>query len=253
MKTIIKIFITLIVIVSIKLNVYSQNIDLNIPNIFDYYGCGVWCWAFTSQNIINYYGEFSPSTLDVVDRVRGIVFTPDPGVTSCYTSPLGCCKTGSLVLNYWNISYKWISGTLSDSQLAEIFYYNQPIAIEVTGHVFIGEGISGPDLVNVLDPFYGRMVRSKSDIYPNKSWLGTHVMTHSPNWSYHNNITNTFNYSRSFSASSIISVSAKFQKIPSKPAPYFTFKTNGPIYLNSGFSVYPGCSLAFYTNETSCP
>ncbi len=262
MKTIIKL-ICLITITVIGNKSYCQQCVLNMSDVFEDHGCTNWCWVHTSQNIINYYGEASPDELDIVEYAKNKIFTPSPGVTSCRDFPMGCCQAAGLdwvfrnlvYSNYKNIFTDYINNSITGDQLYNEFCFNKPVIIYVDGHYFIAYGIGTTRYwVHIMDAFYGQQIRRINEIYPGgKPWLGTYLMNHSPNWSSYNIIRDVIDRSRCLSSQNGMKVNAVFKKYPLQPDQHFTLSTYGTIELNEGFTVYHGCSLDIYTNNSNCP
>jgi hypothetical protein len=264
MKAIIKNLIVFLVINTTNIKAQSQNYYLGVPDNIDDLGCGNWCWVHASLNVIHYYGDYFPSKMEIVEWqfINGQITNVHPSVTSCIPIPDSCCKTSSVenILTNWGLRHYTINGILDKATLINEFKYNQPIIVTVSYqyppgggyHYLIAHGIRN-ETVFMLDPSLGNIARLRTNIWPGKIWNSSNIFKHSPNWSSHNNITGTFNYSQCFSATDSISVNATFSKVPGQPDQYFTLCTSGSVLLYEGFTLSPGCSLDIFTSNSSCP
>lgn len=184
----------------ISVPIKSQILD--VPYRSDNGGCGLWCWAKSSQMVIVYYGN-DILLCDVLEFVR--LSKPSLYNTSdCCLDVDSCCSYGffystindpraiNTILDNWSIATTSISAPLSTTEMQTELSANRPFAIlrerydpgttKKSYHVMVAYGYLDGD-VYVHDPGNGSAIYDYDDFIvrgsDNIQWINTLTMNSS--------------------------------------------------------------------------
>lgn len=163
--------VLLVLFTSLLINPIRSQI-LDVPYRSDLWGCGVWCWARSSQIVLLYYGN-DLYLCDILDYVRSL--NPSAyGTNDCCVDPDSCCHGGPYltqttpnsvygILNNWSLASTPHSSYLSTSAIQTKLSNNRLFIAQRTRIATGGEHV----LV-----VYGYL---SGDLYLQNSGLGSEI------------------------------------------------------------------------------
>lgn len=148
-----------------------------------------WCWAATTQSILEYYGV-NIEQCEIVNYARNHSSPPLYGNENCCKNPSEECNRGG----YFGLGFEYyanfsvnITGVLSIEEISVLLKEKKPIAIGWKwnnldiGHVVIIYGLENNN-VKIMDPWEGSYILEYNELIENSSfeWSTSYVPQRAP-------------------------------------------------------------------------
>ena len=240
---------------------------LDIPYRNDLTGCGLWCWAKSSQMVIVYYGN-DIQLCDVLEiaRQKEIKQNAYFGFTNCCDNPFGdCCKpywpSGIVgILNYWHwsISNALLDRPLTLTEVQSDLQNNRPFLMHLLnsdgsgGHTVVGYGLDDND-VFIQNPGNGSQIRNYDNLIQStiQRWEETgRIYTSASACILIQNITGSLDGANGiYKAENVINASCNINSNSN-----IEFQCENDVILKEGFEIQVGSSLFIQTGiNLICP